>query len=133
MKLAFYSMVLGTALALASCGADEAGTGTPADEIAETYITEINKIADVLDTIESEEDLEAAALQLQDAAANLQGVMSELDGKLTSIKAMRVLGSRAGDLMSSQQRLASAVSAAAQRNPELMQKIQAEIKKIPMK
>lgn len=132
-KITAAMIALTGALALSACGfGEDSGDGPSSQEIADTYITQMNKVADALDQINSEEDIEAVAATIQAAGAELQVISDELGGSLTGMKAMKVIGSRAGDFMKTQQRLITSLSAAAQRNPEIMQQIKKEMEELPL-
>lgn len=133
MKTAGFGIILAGALTLSACGfGDDGGDGPSSEEIADTYITEMNKVADAIDQINSEEDIEAVAATIQAAGVELQAISDQLGGSLTGMKAMKVIGSRAGDFMKTQQRLLTSMSAAAQRNPEIMQQIKKEMEQLPL-
>lgn len=133
MKTAGFGIILAGALTLSACGfGDDGGDGPSSAEIADTYITEMNKVADAIDQINSEEDMEAVAATIQAAGVELQAISDQLGGSLTGMKAMKFIGSRAGDFMKTQQRLLTSMSAAAQRNPEIMQQIKKEMEQLPL-
>lgn len=133
MRTTTLSILLAGAIALSACGfGEDGGDGPSSQEIADTYITEMNKVADALDQINSEEDIEAVAATIQAAGVELQTISDQLGGNLSGMKAMKVIGARAGDFMKTQQRLITSMSAAAQRNPEIMQQIKKEMEQLPL-
>ncbi|MEM7568865.1 MAG: hypothetical protein AAF337_03625 [Pseudomonadota bacterium] len=119
-------------LTLASCGDDgPVGASSSAKEIADTYMTELESVASAIESVKSEDDVEAAALAIKAAAKNLEGLTEELDGEISGIKAMRILGSRAGDFMEVQQRIGASLTKLSQENPEMMERISEAMEALP--
>lgn len=127
MKLSIFSAAVTAALLLAACGNDTSYKDTMDD-----YITEMSKVADALDTIETQEDVEAAALIVKNAADEMTAMAEALDGGFNSVGALRALGSRAGEMMEVQQRIATSMATLAQKDPQLLSRISEEMDALPM-
>ena len=87
------------ALALTGCGGDKGSADaegnetksnvtakSPADKIADAYIGEMTRIADVLDTVTDEDSAREAASVIQTAVTKLDAMNDELDGELNDAK-----------------------------------------------
>ncbi|MEO0412458.1 MAG: hypothetical protein AAF221_11545 [Pseudomonadota bacterium] len=135
MRVGFMSTAIIAGLAVASCGGEESGGPVTAasspEKIADTYVSELEKVAGALEGIESADDAEAAAKIIQEASQSLEAITEALDGEISGMKAMRIFASRGNDLMALQQRIAASMTTLAQADPEMMTRISEEMEKLP--
>lgn len=134
MRTLILSAAVAAGLTIAGCGGDESGDITADSspkKIADAYISEMTKVADALEGIESAEDTEAVAAVIQSASLALDDMTEALDGEISGMKAMRILGARAGDFMEVQQRIAASMGKLSMQDPEMMERLAEEMEKLP--
>ncbi|MGD1953834.1 MAG: hypothetical protein ACFBZ9_01055 [Sphingomonadales bacterium] len=124
-KLLFVSII---SFALGSCGF---ASDPETEALADGYLGEMATVADALESIESPEDVEAAAATIQAAADKLQAITEGLEDELTGMGAMRVLGAKAGEFMEVQQRIGEAMTRLNEKDPEWMEKIATAMDTLP--
>lgn len=134
MRVGFICAAMIVGLGVSSCGGEDGGQVTAdssPEKIADTYMTELEKVAGALESIQSADDAEAAAKVIQEASQSLESITEALDGEISGMKAMRIFASRGNDIMAVQQRIAASMTSIAQSDPEMMKRISEEIDKLP--
>ncbi|PKP78809.1 MAG: hypothetical protein CVT81_02090 [Alphaproteobacteria bacterium HGW-Alphaproteobacteria-3] len=125
MKIRHFAtlMLMAGSLALAGCG-DSGGTQ------AETFVDEMNRIADAVEQVNSEEDARGVAHLIADAQKNMEEASKSLEGMSEAKKAM-ALAAHAQDMQKAQMRLATAMSKLATRDQDALRIISDEMGKMP--
>lgn len=141
-----YGMVIACALAgamLAACGrgddAEEAGAPAPAaaapapapgGQVADSFLAELNAMAAVLESVETEADAQRAAEEIAAAAARLQALGEANEDFLGGAQGAAMFLNRAGDFMQAQQRLGLAMDRLQTEHPELADTVGAAMNNI---
>lgn len=125
MKIRHFAtlVLMAGSLALAGCG-DSGGTQ------AETFVDEMNRIADAVEQVNSEEDARGVAHLIADAQKNMEEASKSLEGMSEAKKAM-ALAAHAQDMQKAQMRLATAMSKLATRDQDALRIISDEMGKMP--
>lgn len=139
MRGGYLAIALASALALSACGGEDSGgdaggvsASSSPKKIADTYISEMDNIADALESMIESDDPEAAAKVIQDATTTLNALSDSMEGELSGMKAMQIYGARSEDFMRVQQRIAMSMASLAQKDPMMLQRIQEEMNKLPI-
>ena len=128
--------LLAGAVMLTGCGSkDDAQGKTAADitakssakDIGEAYVNELTRIADALETVDNKQSAEKAAKTIQKAAAGLDSLQEDLDGKADSMKTLEILAARSGELTVLQTRIMEQMMRIQREHPELMETLDQEM------
>lgn len=115
-------IILGSSLVLAACGGD-------ANEAADVFAEEMNRIADAVEKVETADDAREVAGVIADARAKMDIATAELEDMSDAEKAM-ISSARASEVARAQARIAASMSTLAMRDPEALQIISAEFRQI---
>lgn len=128
--------LLAGAVMLTGCGSkDDVQGKTAADitakssakDIGEAYVNELTRIADALETVDDKQSAEKAAKTIKKAAAGLDSIQEELDGKSDSMKTLEILAGRSGELTVLQTRIMDQMMRIQREHPELIETLDQEM------
>ena len=141
----FNGVILALAsLALVSCGGDgesakkdaesgkviQAEKAKTADQAVEVYAVHLNRIADAVEAIESENDADKAAKVIAEATGEFEILVEKFQGANQMQLAM-AFAKQAGELGQPQVRIATAVQKLASENPEYLERIEDALRDMP--
>ena len=90
-------------------------------------MNELTRIADALETVDNKQSAEKAAKTIQKAAAGLDSLQEDLDGKADSMKTLEILAARSGELTVLQTRIMDQMMRIQREHPELMETLDQEM------
>ena len=122
IKSFFPMLVLASSFVLVACGGG-------ANDAADVFADEMNRIADAVEQVETADDARSVAEVIADARAKMDVATAEINAMSDVEKAM-MSSSRASDIAQAQARIAASMSMLAMRDPEALKIISAEFRKI---
>ncbi len=138
-KRIIITAIAGAALALSGCGGEKAGESSASsvsgkkvkkDKVVDVYVGQMDHIADALEGVKDEKSAKKAAQAITNAAKELNALSDTVESMSDMEKGL-MFASRSQEFISVQTRLATSMQKIAAENPEYMQMIQEEMKKMP--
>ncbi|MEQ8747038.1 hypothetical protein [Pyruvatibacter sp.] len=114
--------LLASSVLLAACGGD-------ANNAADVFADEMNRIADAVEQVQTAEDARNVAEIITDARARMDVATAEIEAMSDVEKAM-MSSAHASKIAQAQARIATSMSMLAMRDPEALKIISAEFRKI---
>lgn len=154
MRVIISTAVLAASLGLVACGgkSDDPATGggstgssappssssgggialTKEQKLANTYLGELNSIADAIEKVTDEASAEEAAKVIRAAGEKMEAEIAAYGGDIEGPQAMAIFLPRQQEFIQVQTRVSSSIARLAGTNPELMQKVSREMSNLPM-
>ncbi len=114
----------------ASKGLESAEKAKNVDQAVEVYSVHLNKIADAIESIESESDADKAAKIIAEATGEFEILADKFSGANKMQMAM-ALAKQANEVGQPQMRIAVAVQDLASNNPEYLERIETALREMP--
>lgn len=104
---------------------------TKEQKLADTYISEMDKIADALERVNDEASAQAAAKAIAEASNMMEAAKQAYGEEMSGPAAMAVFMPRQQEFIAVQSRISMGMAGIAQSNPQFLQMISAEMENLP--